>query len=60
MLSLPVHLGFRFFNYVWILSAVGRRKMISLESLHLRVPVNKCKSFLGHIFQKGCKRCVAL
>ena len=54
MLSLPVNLGFRFLSYVWVFSAVGRRKISGLESLHFRVPVNESKSFLGHIFQKRC------
>ena len=47
MLSLPENLGFRFLSYVWVLSAVGGRKIRSLESLHFRVLVNKRKSFLG-------------
>ena len=47
MLSLPVNLGFRCLSYVWVFSAVGRRKIRSLESLHFRVPVNKRKSFFG-------------
>ena len=60
MLSLPVNLGIRFLSCVWVFSAVGSRKISGLESLHVRVPVNKCKSSLGQIFLKRCKRCVAL
>ena len=59
MLSLPVNLGIRFLSYVWVFSAVGIRKICGLESLHLRVLVNKCKSFLGQIFLKRCKSCDA-
>ena len=53
-------LGIRFLSYVWVFSAVGSRKIRGLESLHFRFPVYKCKSFLGQIFLKRCKRCVAL
>ena len=60
MLSLPVNLDIRFLSYVWFFSAVGSRKISGLESLHFRVPVNKCKSSLGQIFLERCKRCVAL
>ena len=60
MLSLPVNLGIRCLSYVWVFSAVDSRKTSGLESLHFRVLVNKCKSFLGKIFLKRCKRCVAL
>ena len=58
MLSMPVNLGIRFLIYVWVFAAVGSRKISGLESLHFRVPVNKCKSSLGQIFLKRCKRCV--
>ena len=51
-MPLPVNLGFRFLSYVWVFSAVGRRKISSLESLHFRVPVNKRKSFLGYLPEK--------
>ena len=47
MLSLPVSLGIRCLSYVGFFSAVGSRKISGLESLHFRVLVNKCKSFLG-------------
>ena len=50
MLFLPVNLGIGFLSYVWVFSAVGSRKKCGLESLHFRVPVNKCKCFLGQIF----------
>ena len=60
MLSLPVNLGIRCLSYVWVFSAVGSRKISGLESLHFKVLVNKCKSFLAKIFLKTCKRCVAL
>ena len=53
MLSLPVNLGFRFLSYVCVFSAVGRRKISSLESLHFRVPVNKRKAFWGISSRKG-------
>ena len=56
MLSLPVNLGIRFLSYVCFFSTVGSRKISCLESLHFRVPVNKCKSFLGQIFLKRCNR----
>ena len=56
MLSLPVNLGIRLLSYVWVFSAVGSRKISGLESLHFRVRVNKCKSFLGQIFLKRCIR----
>ena len=61
MLSLPVNLGIRSLSYVWFFSAVavGIRKICGLESLQLRVLVNKCKSFLGQIFVKRCKSCDA-
>ena len=47
IMSLPVNLGFRFLSYVWVFSAVGRRKISGLESLHFRVPVNERKRFFG-------------